>query len=192
MIVKTTVSTKIVLALFLAQLLACASIDKKAVDLGEGLSLQLPCPEDISQPRRVRQLLTVERENRKKSFEVILEIKKESLSMIALGPLGNTLFTVDYDGKKIKYSSWFKGKQAQFIENALADIVLIYGVRENLVKYLSAGAEIKESKNKRQIYISNKLLVEIVYSNEEHWKGQIEYHHLTRKYRLIIKTLEIL
>lgn len=130
------------------------------------------------------------------SFEFLaqLEISSERLVLVALTPIGQKLFQIQYRPQELNYESF--GIPDSF-EPAflLADISLIYADKKVLDGcYLQTGyaiPAIQHEKQERRVQFPGHKQIVISYSGRDKWNSDILFSNPNRSYSIQIRSLGV-
>jgi len=145
------------------------------------------------------QQIVIEAKENKFEFVSLLEINPYQLSLVALTPVGQKLFQLQYRKQNLDYSG--QGVPSSFDPAfLLTDISLIYG-KEVLLQQCFAQTQIafsaKEKINnsdksmKRSFLVSGTENITIKYSSQDVWVSDIDFTNHTRDYTIKIKSLAV-
>lgn len=140
----------------------------------------------------VVQQLEAELPARRERFIGQLELSGTELRMAALSPLGQRLFVLHDDGRKLDYRPLapLAGRFAPAY--VLADLQLMHWPLDALAPSLAAaGLRLEQRGQERRLWQGESLLARIRYSSGPFWPARVEYENLVRHYRLTSTTLEV-
>ena len=179
---------------FIICTISCTHVQplKTTVHLSKYVHFILPKLDLWGPDRIVRQLLTIERNREKRSFEVILKKSNEELKIIALTPLGIQLFSMSYKDDKVRISQKLNEIKLKYIKYALADIALIYTPSSQVENYLlGSDVSLKKGFRYRQVFFGKKRIIDIRYSGDNMLKCDISYENFLRNYKMKIKNIRV-
>lgn len=130
------------------------------------------------------------------SFEFLaqLEISGERLALVALTPIGQKLFQIQYRPQRLSYDRY---GIPDSLEPAylLADIGMIYADKEMLDRcFRQAGFPapvIEQEESIRRIQFSGQKTIVISYSNKDKWNSDIMFSNPNRNYKIRIQSLAV-
>lgn len=114
------------------------------------------------------------------------------LTLAALSPLGQRLFLLQYDGRRLDYQPF--APLAGRFEPAyvLADLELAFWPVERLRPSLrAAGFELDEDQGVRRLSRDGALLASVRITPGAHWPARVVLDNPGRHYRLTLTTLEV-
>jgi uncharacterized protein DUF3261 len=169
-------------------LASCAAFASRPADPGMFL---IP-PRAAGRAISVTQTVRVERAGAP-TFEVlaVVELDAHWLRVAALGPLGNRILLLEWDG-----SAYHEERDPQVpadfpLELVLRDLELALfpasAVREALP---SRGWALEETPQRRVLFLDKKPVIAIDYSAQDHFRCNIEFRHLTLGYAIHIQPAE--
>ncbi|MBI2380645.1 MAG: DUF3261 domain-containing protein [Gammaproteobacteria bacterium] len=140
----------------------------------------------------VVQRLEAELPERRERFIGQLELTGDALHLAALSPLGQRLFVLHDDGRRLDYRP-FAPLAGQFAPGyVLADLQLMHWPFDALAPGLAAaGLRLTQSGGERRLWQGPRLLARVRYSPGPRWPARVEYENLERRYRLTSTTLEV-
>jgi hypothetical protein len=170
------------LVFYVAALAGCAPLSQPA-----RLRLQLP-PATFGTSISLQQHVTVEREGGIHELEAAVEIDPERIDLVALS-MNQRVMSLHYDGRLLE--SWRHPVLPAELraEDVLQDLQLTLWPVEVLRPALPAGWRIQENGMRRILLVAEQPVVEIRYSGEPRWNGNIVLNHLRYGYRLTIQTV---
>ncbi len=196
----SNIITTILFPLHLLSLGSCANIQSYAnCDVHTDSQLPSLHPSEYGVSLLSTQQITINTTNDKFEFVSLLEVQPDKLSLVALTPIGQKLFQLQYRKQKLDYSG--QGVPADFYPAyLLSDISLIYGKTKSL-EYcfaqiripftLDFGESYTDNHITRLIKIGNTEKITIEYSTKEIWESNITFTNHTRDYSIIIKPLSV-
>jgi hypothetical protein len=166
--------------LSLVFLSGCALFAKHDARLNVMLS-----PKTLGSAISVQQHLQVIRDKDVKQLDAVLEVDAQHLTLIGLA-VGQRMFTLDYDGKQLH--TWRHPLLPAMIrgEDILRDIQLTLWPIAEITKALPVGWTMIEKKRIRILLQKNIPVMEIYYSGDSRWQGQIHLKNNQYHYQLII------
>ena len=138
------------------------------------------------------QAVKIQYEDKQYDFIARMEIADQSFKMVGLTSVGIKLFSINSTDNYYEFETTsLIGKELN-LTYLLADLQLAYWPVNLLSLQLqkhNAFIEIKPMQ--RLIVKNNKAIIDIQYSNSNHWNKNITFKHLQRNYSVIINTLEM-
>jgi hypothetical protein len=185
----------LLLLALLAGLSACTTIHSYPLcDVYAKNELPILHPAVLSVPLITNQQVRIITAENQFEFISQLEVKHDRLVLVALTPIGQKLFQIQYSKANIKFERF--GIPDTFSPAyLLADISLVYGKKNvlescfqqaDLVAYSLAGDNLQRSLN-----FSGKESIRIQYSDENKWKSDIIFTNPERNYTIRIKSLGV-
>lgn len=186
---------KLVVVLLFLFLLSCTSVPVKSeLDLGQGVVMHLPKPQDLMASVRAVQTLTMRRQGLSRTFEAILENRQGRLTLAILAPFWPTPLKASYDGKEIQVDRALRANVPFDFQYVLGDIVLVYATAMSLKDWMSPGTQIVESKNIRTVsgVKASTPMIRITYeSMKDPWRGTVYLNNKLRDYEIEITTVKV-
>lgn len=178
----------------LSVLTGCASLQPYSscdVSTGSGLPILHPAAFAVHQISSQQ----IHLHSAEQDFEFIsqLEISPQRLILVALTPLGQKLFQIDYQAGTVDFQR-FGIPDVFDPAYLLSDISFIYGPRSALQRcLLQAGLAVKIQQDtaQRRIIHSSNGLVEIRYATNRPWNGAITLNNQIQGYQLEIQPLSL-
>jgi len=138
------------------------------------------------------QQVTITTEDHKFTFLAQLEINKDKLVLVALTPIGQKLFQIQYRKQDLKFER-FGIPDAFNPAFLLADVSLIFGDHEVLNSCFRQTnlprPTISAIERLRIIHYSGQNEITVRYSTDDRWKSDIVFTNSARHYQIEIKSL---
>jgi hypothetical protein len=150
------------------------------------LGLRL-APAVLGEAISVQQTLRVQREGRVDHLDVALEVDAEGLQMVGLA-FGHRVLRLNYDGQMLQTWRHFLLPPEVRAEDILEDVQLTLWPVEAIRQALPPGWRIEEEGLRRTLYLADKAVMTIDYSNPSRWSGRVELRNLRYDYRLTIQS----
>ena len=107
--------------------------------------------------------------------------------------MGTPLFTVIYDGNKIKTSYLPVSGIKEGARQSLLNFILSYSPEKVLNKILkNSGVTVKFYNKQRLFLYNNKIIIKITYENNNPWKGHVLLENQQDNYSVNIDTISVL
>lgn len=166
----------------------------KMVYLANDVNFQLLDVQKTDKKIVLNQQFKGQYQENKFNANVITQIDKNKLSVVALTTFGVRIFTLGYDGKNIEFRipPVIPNHDKIKPEYILADMQLVYYPLKEIKKNLHGNVKVVESKKNgvsRIFYRNNKPFIEIYYSSSDFLKSDILYKNILRKYQYSIHNL---
>ncbi len=193
----TTFIVLITLAVLLsgcATLFRNKAVDIPKIEIAKNQWIKLPTPRQLDLNRTATQILTAEYQIKDKiqtyTSQVQVETTPEKLVLVAIAGWGGEIFSIDYDGTKIKTSSLPMPNAALGITHVLSDFIFTYA-SSDLLKVILKPTKIRLTiKNRERILtLDNKPIMKIHYQYKNPWKGKVTLRNLALHYTIKITTL---
>lgn len=180
--------------------ISCSSIQSYSnCDVHSSSRLPSLYPSEFGVSLSSTQLIVITSKEEKFEFISLLEVYPQKISLAALTPVGQKLFQLQYQNKKLEYTGF--GVPTNFDPAfLLTDISLIYGKPESLESCFSE-AQIPFSIAIDERYAGNKLTrfvkiegagkITIEYSKKDVWGSNILFTNHSRNYSIAIKSLGV-
>jgi len=168
--------------LALLLLSGCAASRPRPAD--PGLFLLKPAEAGFS--ATLTQVISVSKAGSSVEVMAVVEISPESVKLAALGPMGNRVLSLVWDGKKLIQEldpSLSKDFPATL---TLRDMMLAYWSQEAVSKALPARWAMKLSPGKREFFKDGNEVILISYSGDP-FKDPIDFEHKALGYKLRIR-----
>lgn len=128
------------------------------------------------------------------SFETLaaVEVERGALRVAALGPLGNRILFLEWDGEEYR-----EEKDPHFpsdfpVKVVLRDLELCLFPAESVRRALpSEEWSLIEKPRARELHFEGKPVVAIAYSSDDRWNSTIHFEHLTLGYRLEVRAVDL-
>jgi hypothetical protein len=170
------------------------STQKPKVELVSGQLISLPTLGQLHLIGTATQIVTanytINGLAKSSSSEMVIESTPKKLTLLALSPLGNTLFSVVYDGHIIQSSHLPIPHGDIGIQHALSDFLLAYAPT-NVVQTMLAQTDLNLQTNpKQRLIIENKkVIMQIDYTSTNPWQGKVVIHNIPLNYTITVQTV---
>lgn len=171
------------LGLFVLNVASCATLNGQP-EARLGLML---APNTLGESISVQQSLRVERDGRIDYLDVALEVDPERLQMIGLA-FGQRVLRLSYDGQNLQTWRHILLPSQVRAEDILEDVQLTLWPADAVRRALPEGWRIEENGLRRTLFLNDKTVMLIEYSNPTRWSGRVELLNLRYHYRLIIRS----
>ena len=144
-------------------------------------------PASLGTNLSLQQHLKVERNGAVNELDAALEVDEQHLELVGLA-LGQRVLRLHFDGKQVQ--SWrhvFLPAQVQ-AENVLDDLQLTLWPRAAIEASLAPGWRLDEQGLRRNLYLKDKLVTTIEYSEQLRWNGTAVLQNVRYNYRLTIES----
>lgn len=122
--------------------------------------------------------------------EIVIESSTQKLTLLALSPLGNTLFSVVYDGNTIKSAHLPVPHGDIGLQHALTDFLLAYAPADVVQMMLARTNLTLQTLPKQRIVLENQnKIIQIDYSSTDPWQGKVIIHNLLLHYTITVQTV---
>lgn len=160
----------------------CAALRPRPKDPG----LTLLPPAGAGFTRTLTQTLTVHRGEHTLQSLVVAQISPTSDRLVALGPLGNRVLTLVWDGKHLSQER-DPSLPAEFpAQLVLRDLQLAYWTPASVRAGLPSGWTLEEGDHERVIKDEGEAVISIHFAGDP-FKDSIDFEHKTLGYRLTIE-----
>ena len=163
-------------------LASCAALRPRPKDPG----LTLLPPSGAGFTRTLTQSLTVHRGGQALQSLVVAEISPTSDRLVALGPLGNRVLTLVWDGVHLKQERDPSLPKAFPAELVLRDFQLAYWTPDAIRTGLPSGWTLEVGPHERTIKDEGEAVIAIHFAGDP-FKDSIDFEHKTLGYRLTIE-----
>lgn len=164
----------------------CASMKPRPSDPG----LFLLKPADAGFSATLTQVLTVSK-GVSASVDVmaVVEISPESVKLAALGPMGNRVLSLEWDGKKLKQERDLTLPKEFPAELILRDMMLAYWSEASLREALPSHWDLRIDKHRREFFKNGNSVIAITYFGDP-FKDPIDFEHKALGYKLHIRQVD--
>lgn len=195
---------KLLTIILILTLTGCLSLSKKAsksteVYLSKDLKFKLISLRELNKNIILEQQFAGKYKSQKFSFNVISEIKPQSLSIIGLSEFGSRIFTINFDDYEVNYQlpKFLNLSSKIDLKYMIADFELIYFPLNSLKKNLNPNLKVEEKiikgKLQRIFYRQKKPFIKITYNlkplQKDIFKSDINFINLERNYQYSITNL---
>lgn len=164
----------------------CAALRPKPLDPGLFLLSPASARADLS----VTQALVFSKGEKRFESVAALEVSPESVSLVGLGPMGNRMLALRWDGKKLEKEADPSLPKDLPLELILRDVMLAYWPAEAVRGAVANdGWTLEESPLKRTLQKGGKDLIRIRYDSERRWHANVIFEHVSLGYRLDISAV---
>jgi len=178
-----------------SSLSACASFTSYSLcDVPVDTGLPILHPVALKSHLIVNQQVTIANSQNQFEFLSQLEIRKDKLILVALTPIGQKLFQIQYSKQDIQFERF--GIPDSFNPAyLLSDISLVYGEDEILnTCYQQAGLTsytIATKDRQRTITYPGQAGISITYTKQDRWLSDVQFNNMDRNYTIMIKSLGV-
>lgn len=174
------------ISLALCSTLGCAALKPRPLDPG----LFLLSPQSAAATISVSQSLVFSKGDKRFESVAALEVSPEAVSLAGLGPLGNRMLALRWDGKKLEKEISPGLPPDLPLELILRDVELAFwpaaAVRDAIS---SKGWTLVDEGNKRTLLKGGQDVVRIRYDGASRWHSNVIFEHIGLGYRLDINSL---
>ena len=164
--------------------------EPQGIAIATDVFLELPSADELTESFDAVQSIVGEYEDGSYSFAAHIEARPGSITIVGVGALGGSLFSISFDGSELTGTG---SRQAQAVnaEYVLADVILTHWDVDWIGDHLR-GAEISTAGHAKQRYITRdgELVIGITYDTSDPWGGVAQLTHMERQYSLQITTAE--
>ena len=168
---------------------ACAAIAARPADPG----LFLIAPSAAGRVVSVAQAVRVEHEGGAEPFETLaaVELDRHWLRVAALGPLGNRVLFLEWDGN-VFHEERDPHLPAQFPSKlVLRDLELaLFPAAAVRAALPSRAWSLVDGPRHRELRLDGKPVIAIDYSADDPWKSDVHFRHFTLHYQLEIHPVD--
>lgn len=165
----------------------CAAFKPRPADPG----LFLLAPLDAQVELTVTQQLKFSKGGQHFETLAVIELSREMLSMAALGPLGNRMLALRWDGKTLEQERDPSLPADLPLQLILRDLQLALWPAESVQAAIKAKFWSLEDLGSKRILSKNGMeVVRITFGSGDRWHSTILFEHLTLGYRLEIQPLK--
>jgi hypothetical protein len=152
----------------------------------------LLAPAVLGEVRSASQTLDVAYADRNLSLQCALQVDGQTLTLIAIGPLGRRALTLHYDGKEIAAQSDGEVPRQFTPERMLADLeLMLWPVSAWQEKFIGSDWQLSEPRpGVRRLRWRGRLVAEVHYETPEAdgWSGVVSLANLAYGYTLDLRT----
>jgi hypothetical protein len=175
------------LSLGLAGLMGCAALKPRPADPG----LFLLPPSEAGTEISLSQSLAFSKGEQHFEALAAIELDASHLSLVGLGPLGNRMLALRYDGEHLEQERDPSLPPELPLQLILRDIELAYWPAEALRKRLGPeGWQIEEAALARTLVKNGAEVVRILYGGADRWRSPLSFEHRGLGYRLDIHPIK--
>jgi len=146
----------------------------------------------IKKPLSLTQTVQIKYADKQYDFIAQIEIADHSFKMVGLTNMGIKLFSI------ISTENYYDFKKSPLLGDEinltylLADLQLTYWPLNQLNKQLQLNNALIETRSQQRLILHrDKPIIDIQFSNTDHWNTNITFTHLQRNYSVTINTLEM-
>ena len=164
------------------------------VELFKGVKIYLPTPEALNFNVNQQQILSatylVDAKEKSYTSEVYVQTNPKQIILVAASGWGGSIFSINYNGKTIESSSLPMPNAQMGITHTLTDFILTYASDDILNKtFENTPVKIIYKPQKRIFLLNNKEAMEITYSDQNRWKGDVILNNYIYHYQIKIKNI---
>jgi len=174
------------LILAAALLAGCAALKPRPLD--PGLFLLAPAGAGIE--ISLNQALTFIKGDKRYESLAMVQVDKGSVSVAGIGPLGNRMLTLHWDGKKLDEERDPGLPQELPARLMLRDLQLAYWGADSVKAALGRGWSLDDSPLARVISKGGSAVISIRYAGPDHWHERAIFEHLGLGYRLEVSPVQ--
>jgi len=185
---RASLTTRLGRALLLSLLAAgCAAVSKVPEDPG----LFLVAPGSAKREFSVTQSVRIEPKEGE-PFETLaaVELDATGLRVAALGPMGNRILFLEWDGTNYHEEHDPHLPQNFPLKLVLRDLMLSLFPADAVRKELPSDWTLQDLPRKRIVSHGEKPIIVIEYSADDRFQSDVNFQHLTAGYRLKIRTVD--
>ena len=173
--------------LLLLPFLGCAALKPRPLDPG----LFLLQPQAAGVELSVTQALVFSKGASRFESVAALEVGPEAVSLAGLGPMGNRMLALRWDGKKLEKESDPSLPPDLPLELILRDVQLAFWPVEAVREAIKGGGWTLEDEGlRRTLRKDGADVVRIRYDGPRRWHSNVIFEHISLGYRLDINTVE--
>lgn len=177
-----------------AHLAGCAAVSTVErlgqVEIAEAVVLSLPTASGLTDFLEATQLITGTFDGRSYTMQVEMEWRPGSIALAALNVWGTVVFTIAYDGEKLRVEGnplLLRGIRPEFV---LADILITFSEQDAVAANLHGdGIVAVDVGPRRTISRHGEPIIVIDYGGDSRWEGQVTFRHIERGYVMEIQTI---
>lgn len=170
------------------------STQKPKVELVPGQFISLPTLGQLHLTGTATQVVTanytINGLVKSSSSEMVIESTPQKLTLLALSPLGNTLFSVVYNGHIIQSSHLPIPHGDIGVQHALSDFLLAYA-STNVVQTMLAQTNLSlQTRPKQRLILEDKkTIMQIDYTSTDPWQRKVVIHNIPLDYTITVQTI---
>jgi hypothetical protein len=175
-------------ATLLALLPGCRDFPSlRALPKDPGLFLLKPA--DAGFEATLNQSITISHGENSVELQAVVEVSKDSVTMVALGPFGNRVLSIVYDGRDIQ--EWRDPSLPQELPSKLIlrDLQLAYWSPAAVSDALPKGWSLKVMPKRRSVSYEDMPMIGIDFKGD-HFKDRLVFTHRGLGYKLVIEALD--
>ena len=156
-------------------LASCASTPEEEPQTPPRIGLPLVAPSTLGATRSVQQVLHAKYGDQESTLSAVLQVTPTLLQVIAMNGVGLRVFTLKYDGSRLRGET-IPGLPEQIEpERVLADLQLAMWPLHAL-RSAAAGTQwqVDEDATTRTLKHNGKLVAEVHYETRSPWKGKLQ------------------
>lgn len=172
-----------VLAVATLSLQACSLLSTASMPLPQALS-----PASLGQTRSLRQIVHAAYADHEATMQCVLSVDADQLRLIALGALGQRLFTLSHDGERSTIETFPPVPADLPPERLLGDIQLALWPLPVLQASLAgSGWQLSEpAPGTRRLRYEGRLIAEVHYADSDPWNGRLWLSNFQLGYTLTV------
>lgn len=174
-------------------MISCSSFEKKPLKelvYSKDFALKLQPGSLGLSDFQEHQLLTMIWGEKKFTSTTVLQSKDGELNLIALNPVGTSLFEAYYKDGGLSYTTSQMLPKSFKLDYVMLDILLVYVGRKPLIEMIKGSVLVKDTPVNRSIFIGSKKLISIIYKPSRNNAKEIFFKNLDRKYSFRIKVMK--
>lgn len=183
----------LILLILMVQLSACSSLPEQSSEmarLNADTWVKLPAP-GLQESFTRHQLLSVETETGRQSFQALLTVHQQQMELLALTPSGIRLFSLRYDEQGIIIEQHIHHEHSPPAVQVLSDVMLAYWPQNNWHEVLPHGWMLENlAEQRRLLDDQGNPVVEIDYRLENNHREPYRLIHHHFGYQLHIRNLD--
>jgi hypothetical protein len=174
-------------ALALTLALGCAQPRMKPKDPG----LFLLAPSAAGTELSVTQSLVFKKGSTRMEALAVLEVGRDAVSLVGMGPLGNRILSIRWDGSRLDKESDPHMPADLPLELILRDVQLAFWPAQALRQGLPGPSwTLEDSGQERLLRQGGKDVVRIRYGGADRWRSPVAFEHLGLGYSLEINPIK--
>lgn len=172
------------------------AVQPAIVSIAPGQTVKLPLPRELPFNLSATQILTasyhIKNKTQTVSTQVQVEKHQNHLVLVAVAGWGGQIFSIDYNGSRIKTSSLPMPNVALGINHVLSDFIFTYAPPALIKKMLRhTTITFKQSEKSRLFLLHKKPIITIRYQNKNPWRGNVILKNKALHYTITIQTITV-